>query len=355
MRLFSFIFDAGWFLRVMAMVVAANLLGPALEGQEPLLWADQVSETRVFPEPLVWIGERAPGEVESKALFDLVSRLREQLRSPSVLRTSVTNGDSVVTTVRRAPVDYELLEPFIATWPDSSWTPCLRANLGKYYREQGRYTLALEHWKNAWAVAKSVAGPGKHVADFTLAHWASLLASLGRVEDLRDLFAETRNRPLDGGYLQHLFDAVKEGYQGMLVHPGSSFQCGTYALNQIGQALRRSNFVSGNGLESASVKLLTVPSPTNGFTLKALSELSDEYGLNLLALKCPGLVPDHGKSQIANLVVPSVVHWRQNHYAAIIAEQGGLYRVVDQTFGEPKWLSREAIDAEASGYFLVPR
>jgi ABC-type bacteriocin/lantibiotic exporter with double-glycine peptidase domain len=39
------------------------------------------------------------------------------------------------------------------------------------------------------------------------------------------------------------------------------------------------------------------------------------------------------------LVVPSVIHFRQDHYAAIIAKKGDSYEVVDPTFGNRKWLT----------------
>jgi len=49
-----------------------------------------------------------------------------------------------------------------------------------------------------------------------------------------------------------------------------------------------------------------------------------------------------------------VVHWKVGHYAALIKEQNGLYLVQDPTFGDDIWVSQAAVDAEASGYFLVP-
>jgi hypothetical protein len=49
------------------------------------------------------------------------------------------------------------------------------------YREHGRYTPALEHWEQAWAATRHhKTGDGKAVADYALAHWTRLLASLGR-------------------------------------------------------------------------------------------------------------------------------------------------------------------------------
>jgi YD repeat-containing protein len=52
--------------------------------------------------------------------------------------------------------------------------------------------------------------------------------------------------------------------------------------------------------------------------------------------------------------VPSVVHWKVSHYAAITEERDGRYHLQDPIFGEDLWVTRDAIDQEASGYFLVP-
>src|SRR5262249_40440995 len=50
------------------------------------------------------------------------------------------------------------------------------------------------------------------------------------------------------------------------------------------------------------------------------------------------------------------VHWKINHYAAIIGAQDGRYEVQDPTFGMggAEFISAKAIDAETSGYALVP-
>jgi len=60
------------------------------------------------------------------------------------------------------------------------------------------------------------------------------------------------------------------------------------------------------------------------------------------------------RNQGQELIVPSVIHWRQNHYAAILDQQQGAYLVNDPTFGEPRFLLPEVINEEASGVFLVP-
>lgn len=57
----------------------------------------------------------------------------------------------------------------------------------------------------------------------------------------------------------------------------------------------------------------------------------------------------------AAVITPALVHWKVGHYAALIKEQNGKYWAKDLTFQNNLWLSRTAIDAEASGYFLVPQ
>jgi len=48
------------------------------------------------------------------------------------------------------------------------------------------------------------------------------------------------------------------------------------------------------------------------------------------------------------------VHWREHHYAAVIAEQDGQYLVQDPTFLTAEWIDGATLEAEASGYFLIP-
>jgi YD repeat-containing protein len=91
--------------------------------------------------------------------------------------------------------------------------------------------------------------------------------------------------------------------------------------------------------------LVEVPSPTNGFSMAGLADLAKQYGLNLVAVR---------RTAGQDLIVPSVVHWRQNHYAAILQKQDDGYLVSDPTFGSEKVLPAEVINEEASGEFLIP-
>ena len=54
--------------------------------------------------------------------------------------------------------------------------------------------------------------------------------------------------------------------------------------------------------------------------------------------------------------MPSVINWNVHHYAAILRQQDRVYGIDDPTFGDVSGvaLTAKAIDAESSGYFLVP-
>jgi RHS repeat-associated protein len=277
---------------------------------------ERIVSAPVFEEPLTWVGDEVPGIEESEALWGAIDLMRE-------------HGPQL---------GFEALEVFLEEYPGSVWVPSLRSNLAKRYRELGRYTLALEHWELAWAETASARDPGgKQVADFTLAHWTRLLASLGRREQLALLLPGTFDRRLDGGPLQELFLATQEGFQRMVKEPEVAYRCGTLAVVGVGRAL---------ALPNVDLRMvMETPSPESGFSLSMLGALSAGAGLPLVPLLRP--VGDE------RLVVPSVVHWRQNHYAALLeADEEHVY-VVDPTFGDGRWLHVDVINAEASGYFLA--
>ncbi len=289
---------------------------PAHAAGESSPLAQRISQAFVFPQPIVWVGETEPGEAESQALWEGVQILRSQGAEACVAA----------------------LERFVKAHPQSAWAASLQSNLGKYHRDHGRYTPALQHWKAAWeATGKLSEARAKRVADYTFAHWTRLLASLGRKDMLLKLFEETKGRGFDGGPLQQIINGTRDGLVVMMRDPGVAYKCGPFALRQMMTALRQTN---------ANWKVLAdIPSPETGFSMTALLELSGKIGLDLTAAERP---------EGAALIVPSVVHWRQNHYAAIVGSKDGMFRVVDPTFGKEQWLSAAVIHAEASGRFLVP-
>ena len=56
----------------------------------------------------------------------------------------------------------------------------------------------------------------------------------------------------------------------------------------------------------------------------------------------------------AAFIVPSVVHWKVGHYAALIRTDGDTFLLEDPTFRNDIAATTAALEAETSGYFLVP-
>ena len=291
-----------------------TLLGTALR-LSAATSADRITGGLFFGERIVQVGPQSASEVESRLVLDMLN-----LAAANQYANGLNN-----------------LEEYLAARTNSPWAPSLHAVLGKHYHSIGRDTLALQHWEAAWtATADYPDGNGKRVADFVLAHWTRLLARLGRYEALTVLFEANRSRVLDRGHLSQMWARTREAVAQMRLHPGLSYQCGMFALNAVAREMR---------LQYDARALLSTPSPATGFSLETLVRLSDQLQL--------GLVPV-ARITGEELPVPSVVHWRQNHYAAIVSRQGGFYSVVDPTFGYPRLMTAETLNAEASGNFLAP-
>jgi len=138
-------------------IIFSLLAGAALGGLLPwsaraatfATWAEAVSGSYFLTQqPFVWVGDQPPSETESQELWIVLDNWR-------------ANG------YRTGAQDIEL---FLQTYTNSPWAPSLHASLGKFYLDNGRITLALEHWEQAWLMTQAYPdGYGKRVADFTLA------------------------------------------------------------------------------------------------------------------------------------------------------------------------------------------
>jgi len=281
----------------------------------------KVQLARLFKEPLCWVGETSPSSIQTSTLWEIINS-------------------------RRANAHAELLpslEDFIAHHPNSPWTPSIRANLAYTYRAAGLYSQALVHWPLAWDSVKDESSPlGKRLGDYILVNWGSLLSSLGRVETLEALTAETQGRNLSTISWARLYNRLRHNVEVMKQSPGTEFRCGTYALSEVSKAL--------GGDPAIYMQLREIPSPPTGFSMAQLMSFVDANNLHMLPVRRP-----QGKT----LVVPSVIHWKENHYAAIVsiepsADGRDRYEVIDPTFGRVQWLPAQSINSEASGKFMVP-
>ena len=274
----------------------------------------EIINARVFDEPLIPVAIE-PVSGENNALAEALSQYASRSR----------------------PDDFSALAGFIQGFPDSRWAASLLLHLGVENYNSGRYSEALATWQQAWEKFKTVQDPkAKAQADRTLGELARLYSKLGRMEALEKLLDSAKDRPLEGPATA-LVAAARDSLWMMKTQPGFCFRCGPLALDRIRS--HENPQAAGNPL------IMQSQSTTNGFSLSQVAGLSRELGMNYqMAFRSNG----------AAILIPSVVHWNVGHYAALVQRDGERLLVQDHTFRSSLWMTTEALEHEASGYFLVP-
>ncbi|HLH56401.1 MAG TPA: hypothetical protein VKY92_22630, partial [Verrucomicrobiae bacterium] len=272
----------------------------------------EIFRSHVFPEPLVPVG----GEPTAVETTDLAAALLGYAH-------------------RGGPDDFSSLTGFLEQHPQSSWNAALLTDLGLEYYNTAHYSLAIDTWSNACALAGK-ARDAKAVALVQRAFGELLRmdSRLGRMDEVQRLLNSTGIHAPGGQADQWVVDA-REALWDMKNRPQIAFRCGPLALRSIRIALGLSG--------SSDVEIFKSASTQKGCSLPQVAELSRKIGLNYqMAFRNSG-----------DFVMPSVVHWKVGHYAALVRKVGELYELNDPTFGNKTWATRQALEAETSGYFLV--
>ena len=275
-----------------------------------------IESARVFVGPLVAMeGKHVPGENSAlaKALFAFKAK-----------KSSENTSD---------------LKQFIKSYPNSRWRPSLELNLGLLANDTGYISQALMYFKSAYEGSKAAKTPQQDgVAEAALSNLVLLESRLGLKEELEANLAIADKRPEHGASSER----VQEAHQGlwcMVRHPDCAYKCGPFAINSL---LNR-----GKKVDTHSPLVEKMHSTVKGTNLAQVKQWADQAGLKYqLAKRVPG----------ARIIVPSIMHWKVGHFAAIVASKNGKYQVKDPTFGVGGnlWITASAIDAETDGYFLIP-
>jgi len=274
----------------------------------------EIRSAHVFREPLLPVGE-VPTKAENNAL-----------------------AAALVAFARRADLDDASdFDPYLRVHPNSPWFVSLQTNLGLHYYARGLYSLAIPAWEAAWEKGKhATAQNGKVVADRAVGELIKMYARLGRMDRLRPLLEEVDKRPLLGS-AGELVSAGRQGLWLMENRPGDAFRCGPLALARAAKP--------GVGVQNYASKTSALRSTTDGTSLAQLTDLARDTKLAFQpAFRSAG----------AAVIVPSVVHWKVGHYAAIVQRSGNKYHAKDATFGNATWLTEGTLNRESSGYFMVP-
>src|SRR6266487_4424969 len=285
--------------------------------------AAEIVYAKVFPFPLIPIG--TPSDVENMTVGKAVIAFRD----------------------RPSKDDMSGLRTFINTRLWSAWTPSLLHQLGVAYLENGYFSLALDAWEQAWKyLNKGTFAQGsleQSLADEVFSRLITANLRLGQKQRVRELVeAEAGDSKLGGPATQALNKAME------LLHyfdtkAEENASCGLRALNANGRH------------QAAGYKELVpdVDDPqqiadyiANGISLPDLAERAPEGGINYqMAFR----------SGDAAIPTPAVIHWKFGHYSALTEKNGDLYRLEDPYLGFNNWVSAQALTAEGSGYYLVPK
>ena len=228
---------------------------------------------------------------------------------------------------------------FIAAHPNSNWNAALHTNLGLGYYRAGYFSRAMASFEDAWRLGRNATNPQiRLIIDRAVGELAGMHARLGHEQELDAILKDVGDRPI-GGPATELFAGARSGLVNFRQQPEISFLCGPAALKNVLLTLK------------ASPKQIKVTedarSGPHGFSLPQLAALADKAKLKYTLIhREPG----------QQIPVPSIVNWNLHHYAAITGMEDRFYRVIDPTFASRGvgMLTSKALDAETSGYFLVP-
>jgi hypothetical protein len=242
---------------------------------------------------------------------------------------------------KKNPEDVSDLTGFIKAYPQSRWRPAIELNLGILRFQTGYLTEAMHYWSSCWEKGKGQTGPSQQA--FTTraaAELAMLYARLGRANDAQKYLDELKGRKFRGGS-DSLVKGTQEALALMKFDIQNSFKCGPLAVNTL-------LYLQKGKRPCVDPTIKAFPSSSRGTNLAQISALAQQVGLNYQMAK---------RSAGAPLVVPSVMHWRAEHFSAITAKEKEKFRVQDPTFGPSSsaWLSASALETESDGYFLIPQ
>jgi RHS repeat-associated protein len=298
-------------------------------------------KARVVPAKQYGVPTPTLGPRPSDAEFGTVTVFPEPLR-PVPGESSDVETEALGLAFREEPDDdrgIDALARFAEAYPQSRWTPGIHLNLGAISYSAGYFQDALSHWKAAWQLAKTGEdGTSQQIANQALAEYARMNARLGRMTELEELLKAAEGRTFMGDARVKI-EGAAEGLWTMQHRPEVAFLCGPYAVSNVAQALKP------DSAKKATAFVDKIRSPVTGFSVSEVHRMSAKLGLELqIARREPG----------APVIIPAVVHWKLGHFGALVRESDGRFQLQDPTFRNDTWLSHEALDREASGYFLVP-
>ncbi len=203
----------------------------------------------------------------------------------------------------------------------------------------GYFSPCLILWPRAWEAGRDAKDENtRALADRAFAEWMRMLSRLGRTAELRAGLASVDGRVFRGGTAE-MVQVARDSLWVMENKPGVAFRCGPHALQRI--------LMHTGAANMWPMEIITSESPPEGIALKEVAALSAKVGMNYQMAR--------RVDAAAAIPVPAVVHWKLEHYGAVVKKEGARYLLDDPTFGNGlMWITEDALLSEASGCFLLP-
>ncbi len=303
-----------WRIRDTLVVLALIIGSCAVQAQEFRISAQANNDQRygVFEEPLVAF--ETPTQQQYQALTTAISSYS-------------ASGD---------PADITSLNNYLKNSPASPWKASLLVNMGLARERAGYFSEAislLEQARTASATADTKSEQA--VAVTALGELLRLRTGFGQQQELKGLLSEVTDSPATAPISENISSA-RSGLWQMQNTPKEALRCGIVALSEI---------IADHSHDANALHALdSIKAEDNGSTLLQLNKIADQVKLPAKAVLRTSEQP---------IPVPSVVHWRVGHYAAILGEEHGKYRVKDPVLGQELWMTRAALESESSGYYLA--
>lgn len=233
--------------------------------------------------------------------------------------------------------DFSTADEFLREHPRGAWSLALRLRLAEEFYNTGWYSRAIRTLEELWAErGRDGTADGAVLTTRAGVQLAELYARLGRTEDAEAVVAVLEKGTVATDDLETL-RGVQQGLATRQRRPEAAFRCGAVALERVRVFLQSTN--------AGHPALLNSTASRNGMSLADVARLSEATGMNYqMAFRSAG----------APLVTPAVMHLRIGHFVALLRKVQGKLQIDDPTGWQTTFTSEAALEAEASGYFLVP-
>jgi RHS repeat-associated protein len=253
--------------------------------------------------------------------------------------------------------DMRLLRRYMVAHPDSPYVGAIQLNLGCEAVRQGYFDDAAQAYEAAWDLLRRGQGADlQALANRALVEWMAVLAWGANFERIDELLPTAKSRDMVG-IAERRLTAIETWRVMMRTQPAEGSLCGPYAVSELvkqQQPLRKHEAVE-QALRSVLAGVISAYAngmssmQRRGANLREVQAVANGLSCPLQAVKRIG----H-----AQLPVPSIVHWRQHHFSAVLEQRGDQYRIEDPAmswFGSSsKWISQDAMLASSSGFALIP-